>query len=64
MDPLSFTLALVLGIAASIGAGALSGLRIGKEAIGAELAAYMGGLYGILAGTGAVVIGLIVLLLV
>ena len=64
MDPITFILALVLGVAAALGAGAVSGMRIGKDALGAELAAYMGGLYGLLSGVAAVIVGLIVLLLV
>ncbi len=63
MEPLTFILALVLGIAVSIGCGALSGLWIGKDALGAQLAALMGGLYGVMAGGIGVGIGLIVLLL-
>jgi hypothetical protein len=42
-------------------AGALSGLRIGKEALGAELAAYMGALYGFISGSAAVVLTILVL---
>jgi len=49
-------LALAAGLAAAMGAGALSGLRIGKDALGAELATYMGALYGGLAGGAAVVV--------
>lgn len=64
MEILLFVLALVLGVAASLGGGALSGLRIGKAALGAELAAFMGGLYGVLAGAAGVLVGLIVLKLV
>ena len=41
--------------------GALSGMKIGAEALGADLAAYMGGLYGFLAGSIGVVAGLVVL---
>lgn len=54
-------LSLILGFAAALGAGALSGVRIGKEALGAELAAYMGGLYGIISGSVAVVLTVFVL---
>ncbi len=54
-------LALIAGFAAAIGAGMLSGLRLGKEALGAELAAYMGGLYGIISGSVAVVATALVL---
>ena len=56
--------AVAIGIVASIAAGAVSGLRIGKDALGAELAAYMGGLYGVLAGGLATVATVIILLLV
>jgi len=56
-------LGLIAGLLASIVGGALSGLRIGKDAMGAELAVYMGGLYGILTGSLAVVVTLIILLL-
>jgi hypothetical protein len=49
------TVALLAGILGALGAGALSGIRIGKDALGAELAAYMGALYGFLAGGIAVV---------
>ena len=52
-------LALILGIAAAIGAGALSGIRIGGAELGNERASYMGMLYGLIAGGAAVVIGLI-----
>ena len=52
-------LALIVGIAAAMGAGALSGIRIGGAELGNELASYMGMLYGLIAGGTAVVIGLI-----
>ncbi|KJS44075.1 MAG: hypothetical protein VR71_07825 [Roseovarius sp. BRH_c41] len=54
-------LSLILGLAAALGAGALSGIRIGKDALGTELAAYMGGLYGIISGSVAVVLTVLVL---
>lgn len=54
-------LSLFLGLAASLGAGALSGIRIGKDALGAQLAAYMGGLYGIISGIAAVGLTVVVL---
>ncbi len=57
-------LSLFLGFAAAFGAGTLSGVRIGKAALGAELAAYMGGLYGIVSGSVAVVLTVLVLALV
>ena len=57
-------LALVLGVLAALGAGALSGIRIGGAELGNELAAYMGMLYGVLAGGAAVVIGVALVALV
>ncbi len=63
MDIGVIILSLVLGIAAALGCGALSGMRLGAEALGKELAAYMGGLYGFLAGVPAVIVGLIIALL-
>ena len=59
---MTLILSLAVGFAAALIAGALSGLRIGKESLGVELAAYMGGLYGILAGSVAVIITTIILL--
>ena len=56
-------LSLILGFTAALGAGALSGVRIGKDALGAELAAYMGGLYGIISGSVAVALTVLVLAL-
>lgn len=53
---MTIIVALVLGLATALAAGAASGLRIGKDALGAELAAYMGGLYGIVSGSVAVVL--------
>ena len=64
MSAIVVILALVAGLAAALGAGALSGLRIGKDALGAELAAYMGALYGWIARGGAVVVTTLVLLLI
>ena len=54
-------LSLIIGLAAALGAGALSGIRIGNDALGTELAAYMGGLYGIISGSVAVVLTVLVL---
>ena len=56
---MELTLASIVGIAAAMGAGALSGIRIGGAELGNELASYMGMLYGLIAGGAAVVIGLI-----
>ena len=58
---MSFILTLLLGIISALVAGAFSGIRIGKEALGAELAADMGGLYGFFSGAVAVFIGSILL---
>ncbi len=57
-------IALGAGILAALIGGMTSGLAIGREALGAEIAAGMGGLYGILSGAAAVFIGLLVLLLI
>lgn len=57
-------LSLIIGFIGALIAGALSGLRIGKDALGTELAAYMGGLYGILSGSVAVVVSIIILMLI
>jgi hypothetical protein len=59
-----FILSLILGVAAAVAAGSVSGIRVGAEALGRELATGIGGLYGLLAGVPAVVIGLIVLALI
>lgn len=63
MDPLMLALSLVAGLATSIGFGALAGLKVGGEALGAELATYMGGLYGVTAGTLTTIVGIVVLTL-
>ena len=54
---------LLTGLLGAMVFGALSGLRIGKEALGAELAAFMGGLYGVVSGALAVIAGLIILVI-
>ena len=54
-------LALVAGIAGALVGCALSGLKIGGAALGKQLAAQLGGLYGLLAGVPGVVMGLAVL---
>jgi len=53
--------ALALGVVASIVGGGVSGVWIGGEALGKQLAAFMGGLYGVMAGGLGVVVGLAVL---
>ena len=54
----------VLGVVAAIVAGACSAVRIGGEALGVQLAAFMGMIYGALAGALGVGAGLVVLLLI
>ena len=56
-------LSLALGVLTALAAGAVSGLTIGAKVIGAELAGSMGGLYGLLSGFFAIIIGSIVLTL-
>jgi len=56
--------AFVIGILAALLAGAASGVLVGKSALGAELSAYMGGLYGVIAGSAAVIVTKIILVLV
>ncbi len=54
-------LSLLAGIGAAAAAGAFSGLRIGApKTLGSELAAYMGCLYGLVAGAIAVTAGVLV----
>lgn len=57
-------IAFIVGIVAALAGGAISGIRIGGADLGRDLAAYMGMLYGLIAGGGAVVIGLIAVVLV
>ena len=58
-----FLISLLAGLLGALAFGAWSGMRIGKEALGAELAAFMGGLYGVLSGALAVIVGLIILMI-
>jgi len=53
-------LSLLAGIGAAATAGAFSGMRIGAQTLGSELAAYMGCLYGLVAGAIAVTAGVLV----
>ncbi|NJO31799.1 MAG: hypothetical protein HC869_00340 [Rhodospirillales bacterium] len=64
MDALTLILALLSGLIASLACGALSGVRVGGEALGTKLAAYIGGLYGLVAGTATTVIGVIAMTLI
>ena len=57
-------IAFIVGILAALVGGAVSGIRIGGADLGRDLAAYMGMLYGVLAGGGAVVIGLVAAVLI
>jgi hypothetical protein len=50
--------AFAIGVFASIGGGALGGVLVGGKALGSELAAMMGAIYGPLAGSGGVALGL------
>lgn len=52
---------LALALVLALAAGAVSGLKIGAEALGKELAALMGAFYGPTAVLPAAVIGLAVL---
>ncbi len=61
MGPMIFVLSLLLGLIVAAAAGALSGMRIGADALVPQPAAYMGGLYGLLSGTAAVLVGLVLL---
>lgn len=57
-------IAFIVGIVAALAGGAISGIRIGGADLGRDLAAYIGMLYGLIAGGGAVVIGLIAVVLI
>ena len=54
-------LLLVLGVVLAAAAGAINGMKIGAEALGKELAAMMGALYGPTAVLPALVVGLVIL---
>ena len=56
-----FLIALLGGIVTALVAGMISGIIIVKEALGLEMASGMGGLYGLLGGTAASLVGLLVL---
>jgi hypothetical protein len=64
LQSIMLVIALALGIVASLGGGALSGIGIGGAALGKQLAAIMGALYGVMAGAVGVIVGLAVLQLV
>jgi hypothetical protein len=50
--------ALLVGFGAAAFGGVAGGLLVGAKDLGAELAAYMGGFYGTLAGFAGVLAGL------
>jgi uncharacterized membrane protein len=52
---------IILAVLLSIAAGALTGVKIGGEFLGKELAAMMGGFYGPVAAVPAVLLGIILL---
>lgn len=58
---ITMLIALGLGTLAALLGGAASGIVIGGEALGKEMAGAMGGLYGLLSGGAAVLLGLVVL---
>lgn len=64
MDPITLTLGIVAGLIAGLACGAISGLKVGGEALGSELAAYMGGLYGLVASCFTTLIGIVALVLI
>jgi len=55
-------IAFSIGVIASIIGGIVGGILVGGKHIGNELAAMMGGFYGIVAGLPGVVVGLLLLL--
>ena len=55
---------IALGLVLALAAGAVSGLKIGAEALGKELAAMMGAFFGPAAALPAVLVGLPILYLV
>ncbi len=61
MSLASLLVLILLALALALAAGAASGLRIGAEALGKELAALMGAFYGPTAVLPAVLLGLLVL---
>ena len=63
MTVLSLVGLIALALVLSLAAGAVSGLRIGAEALGAGLAALMGAFFGPTAALPAVLVGLCVLYL-
>lgn len=56
-----FLIALLLGFAAALVGGIISGITLAGKALGNEVAGSLGGVYGLLSGATAVVLGLILL---
>ena len=52
---------LLLALVLALAAGAASGLKIGADALGKELAALMGAFYGPTAALPAVLVGVVIL---
>ena len=52
---------LLLALVLALAAGAASGLKIGADALGKELAALMGAFYGPTSALPAVLVGLVIL---
>ena len=52
---------LLLALVLALAAGAASGLKIGADALGKDLAALMGAFYGPTAALPAVLVGLVIL---
>ena len=55
----SAALALAVGIVAALLGSTLGGVLLGAKALGAELAGFMGALYGLVAGSAGVALGLL-----
>ena len=56
-------LAAAIALVASVAGGVLGGLKVGREALGTELAAMMGAFFGPIAGFAGALVGLLALLL-
>jgi hypothetical protein len=60
MATFALLMSAVFGLTAAAAAGALSGARLAGDDLGIRLAAYLGGLYGLLGGSVAVAVGLLI----
>ncbi len=61
MTPLTVLGLILLTLVLALAAGAASGLKIGAESLGKEIAAMMGALFGPTAALPAVLVGLAIL---